>query len=256
MRLTIEVDFRDRPKLGRWVRRALIALCLLSSASVAGAYPITDPHIYVNGEYLDQSILNPPLTTLYTWANGGVDNSNVNNAVGFFADQTICSTTATCTFGNTVALTVPTGLLLTGAGNIFSGAVSVTGTATASGNGTFQQTIPSFSSGTLGGGTSIDAPVFPYAGGSYTNYHWITFNASANSAVCTTQSVCATFTFNLANSVAFQTTNIYCSVSTAQPLTTTNVIIVTQQEFIVDVNNAASGSQTFAPSVSGFCGGT
>lgn len=88
----------------RALRAAAASLALLVCAAPASAYQVVDPHVYVDGERLTQSILNPPLQTLYSVLNGGIDNTNVG-AAGFFASQIIPTSPTAATFGGQVGYT-------------------------------------------------------------------------------------------------------------------------------------------------------
>lgn len=79
-------------------------LLLVAMVGPARSYPITQNHVYVNGEILTATILNPNLQTIYSWANGGVDNTNIGSA-GIFASQLKPTNTAQATFGGVFGYT-------------------------------------------------------------------------------------------------------------------------------------------------------
>ncbi len=165
------------------------------------AYLITQNHIYANGDVLTAALLNPNFATLYNWANGGVDNTNVNNSVGFFASQIICTTTATCTFGNTVPMVFPGGISLTA--TTFTNGITVTGA------------LASFQGGSLNALTSPSG--FIQIGSSAGNNliaDYLSIQARNNGAI-------ATLTLNPLGGNVLVTQNL-----TAASLTTTSGTIV------------------------------
>lgn len=82
---------------------SLMAMVLAPLA--APAYPIAVQHVYVNGDVLTPSILNPNISTIVTWANGGVEAVNIG-PLGIYASNIKPTSATQATLGGTWGYTV------------------------------------------------------------------------------------------------------------------------------------------------------
>ena len=82
---------------------SLMAMVLAPLA--APAYPIAVQHVYVNGDVLTPSILNPNIATIVTWANGGVEAVNIG-PLGIYASNIKPTSPTQATLGGTWGYTV------------------------------------------------------------------------------------------------------------------------------------------------------
>ena len=76
----------------------LLGLVFALAPMGAFSYPIAVQHVYVNGDILTPGILNPNISTIVTWANGGVEHSNMG-PLGIYATDVIPTSAAQATFG-------------------------------------------------------------------------------------------------------------------------------------------------------------